>query len=74
MKRWTIKAVPVTGDSRIFSVHVDCHEDGLYYVINGTDGYNLDEFTPEEAEQDYLSPEREEERTIEFMRAYGFYD
>lgn len=42
--------------------------------INGDTDYPLDQWTKEEAEKDYLSPEAEQERQLDFMRAYGFFD
>lgn len=74
MKLWTIETKPVTDDERIYSTKLDMTEEGLYYVINGSDGYLIPEWTPYTAEEDYLSEENTEERQIDFMKAYGFYD
>ena len=74
MNKWTVQTKPVLGDNRIYSTHIDSTELGLFYVINGDEVYPLDSWTPEEAEEHYLSPESAEERDIAFRQAYGFYD
>lgn len=74
MKLWTIKTTPVTDDERIYTTQMDMTDEGLYYVINGDEGYLIPEWTPETAEANYLSEDNTNERAIAFMKAYGFYD
>lgn len=50
-------------------------EHGVKWLsINGDTHYSLEDWSKEEARADYLSPESETERTIDNMRAWGFYD
>ena len=71
MKIWTVKTIPVLSDGRIFSTRIDSTECGLHYVINESDGYLLDEFTPLEAESNYLSEANAEQRALDFYEKYG---
>lgn len=45
-----------------------------WFCINRDTEYPLDQWSKEDAREDYLKPESELERQIDFMRAYGFYD
>lgn len=50
-------------------------ENGKQWLsINGDTHYPLDQWSKEEAIEDYLSPEAEEKRQEFFYRAWGFYD
>ena len=74
MEEWRIETVPVHQNDEILTTHIDCRKDGMWYVINGADGYDLSMWTPEKAEEDYMSPEEREARTVAFMQANGFFD
>ena len=61
--------------TEIYYEYIEKDENGIEYLtINGDTSYPLNEWTKEEARKDYLSPESETERQIDFMRANGFYD
>ena len=61
--------------SKIYYENIYTDENGVEWLsINGDTDYSLDKWTKEEARKDYLSPESEIERQVDFMRSYGFYD
>ena len=60
---------------KIYYENTYTDENGIEWLsINGDTDYSLDKWTKEETRKDYLSPESEIERQVDFMRAYGFYD
>lgn len=69
MEEWMVETVPVLNDPRIFSTMIHATEAGTYYVINKSDGYLLDDFTPADAEMEYIS--NTTERDKDFREAYG---
>lgn len=61
--------------AQIYYENIYTDKNGIKWLsINGDTDYSLNEWTKEEARKDYLSPESETQRQIDFMRANGFYD
>lgn len=61
--------------AKIYYENTYTDENGIEWLsINGDTDYPLNEQTKEEARKDYLNPESETQRQIDFMRVNGFYD
>ena len=61
--------------SKIYYMNEYTDEKGKKWLsINGDTDYPLDQWSKEDAIDDYLSPESEIERDIETRQAFGFYD